>query len=135
MGAKPCPGELKLVACLQGNQLADGANGDEGEAIAASGCRRAAGNVGATTLATNCEGEAKSDTRSLEISGLNNQWDLLSARGEQLPPRRGPRRPVPTLVDSPLQQALVCSTEHAPGVEDGSSVGVSVGGWTFGGPT
>lgn len=53
MGAKPCPGELKLVACLQGNQLADGANGDEGEAIAASGCRRAAGNVGATTLATN----------------------------------------------------------------------------------
>lgn len=33
--------------------MADGANGDEGEAIAASGCRRAAGNVGATTLATN----------------------------------------------------------------------------------
>lgn len=72
MGAKPCPGELKLVACLQGNQLADGANGDEGEAIAASGCRRAAGNVGATTLATNCE-EAKSDTSSLGTTGLRNE--------------------------------------------------------------
>lgn len=76
-----------------------------------------------------------------QIQAHSEQWgyamneDLLSARGEQLPPRRGPRRPVPTLVDSPLQQALVCSTEHAPGVEDGSSVGSSVGGWTFGGPT
>lgn len=56
--------------------MADGANGDEGEAIAASGCRRAAGNVGATTLATNYEGKTKSDTSSLEISGLNNQWGL-----------------------------------------------------------
>lgn len=80
------------------------------------------------------EGKTKSDTSSLRRTGLRNE-DLLSARGEQLPPRRGPRRPVPTLVDSPLQQALVCSTEHAPGVGDGSSVGVSVGGWTFGGPT
>lgn len=135
MGAKPCPGELNWLLAYKATNwqmepMEMRVRPSPPVVVVGQQATLALPHSPPTVRGKQSQIQAHAEQRGYEMNK-----DLLSARGEQLPPRRGPRRPVPTLVDSPLQQALVCSTEHEPGVEDGSSVGSSVGGWTFGGPT